>query len=148
MRFLHKKTINIEGGVEERLPYYLTSRCWKTDLLRFPGKLTFWDQKQKRFMWEERKRLKRMIFYVLSGSRKRKLFFSHSKLLLSCIQLFCDPMDCSPPGSSVYGIPPARYWSRLPFPSAEDIPNLKTEPISIALAGGFFTSEPPWKLPQ
>ena len=108
MRFLYKKTINIEGGVEERLPYYLTSRCWKTDLLRFPGKLTFWDQKQKRFMWEEKKRLKRMIFYVLSGSRKRKLFFSHSKLLLSCIQLFCDPMDCSPPGSSVYGIPPAR----------------------------------------
>ena len=23
---------------------------------------------------------------------------------LSCIQLFCDPMDCSPPGSSLHGI--------------------------------------------
>ena len=25
--------------------------------------------------------------------------------LLSCVQLFCDPMDCSPPGSSVHGFP-------------------------------------------
>ena len=28
--------------------------------------------------------------------------------LLSCIGLFCDPMDCSPPGSSVHGISQAR----------------------------------------
>ena len=27
---------------------------------------------------------------------------------LSCSQFFCDPMDCSPPGSSVYGISQAR----------------------------------------
>ena len=117
MRFLYKKTINIEGGVEERSPYYLTSRCWKTDLLRFPGKLTFWAQKQRRCVWEEKKRLKRIVVYVFSGSRKRKLFFRHSKLLLSHIQLFCDPMDCSPPGSSVYGIPPARIleWVAISF---------------------------------
>ena len=29
-------------------------------------------------------------------------------LLFSCDRLFCDPMDCSPPGSSVYGIFQAR----------------------------------------
>ena len=28
--------------------------------------------------------------------------------LLSHVQLFCDPMDCSPPGSSVHGILQAR----------------------------------------
>ena len=28
--------------------------------------------------------------------------------LLSCVQLFCDPMDCSPPGSSVHRISQAR----------------------------------------
>ena len=28
--------------------------------------------------------------------------------LISCVQVFCDPMDCSPPGSSVHGIPQAR----------------------------------------
>ena len=29
---------------------------------------------------------------------------------LSCVQLFCDRMDCSPPGSSVHGI----FLARIP----------------------------------
>ena len=29
----------------------------------------------------------------------------------------CDPMDCSPPGSSVHGFSRQEYWSGLPFPS-------------------------------
>ena len=37
------------------------------------------------------------------------------------------------------------YWSRLPFPSPEDLPNPGIEPLSSALAGGFFTTEPPGK---
>ena len=35
----------------------------------------------------------------------------------------CDPMDCSPPGSSVHGILQARIWSGLPFPSPGDLPD-------------------------
>ena len=31
----------------------------------------------------------------------------HAKLLLSCLTL-CDPMNCSPPGSSVHGDPPGK----------------------------------------
>ena len=38
------------------------------------------------------------------------------KSLQSCPTL-CDPMDCSPPGSSVRGILQARILSRLPCPS-------------------------------
>ena len=31
--------------------------------------------------------------------------------------VFCDPMDCSPPGSSLsMGFPRQEYWSGLPFP--------------------------------
>ena len=37
------------------------------------------------------------------------------------------------------------YWSELPFPSPGDLPNLGIEPASPALAGGFFTAEPPGK---
>ena len=37
------------------------------------------------------------------------------------------------------------YWSGLPFPSPWDLPNPGTEPTSPALAGGFFTTEPPGK---
>ena len=37
--------------------------------------------------------------------------------LLRCVQLFYDPMDCSPPGSSVHGISQARMleWVAIPF---------------------------------
>ena len=62
----------------------------------------------------------------------------------SCPTL-CNPMDCSLPGSSVHGTSQARYWSGLPFPSPGDPPNSVIEPVSLALAGGFFTTEPPGK---
>ena len=37
------------------------------------------------------------------------------------------------------------FWSGVPFPSPGDIPDSGTEPASPALAGGFFTTEPPGK---
>ena len=40
------------------------------------------------------------------------------------------------------GFPRKEYWSGLPFPSSGDLPNPETEPVSPALAGGFFTTEP------
>ena len=38
------------------------------------------------------------------------------------------------------------YWSGLPFPPPGDLPDSRIEPVSPALAGGFFTTEPPGKL--
>ena len=37
------------------------------------------------------------------------------------------------------------YWSGLPFPSPGDRPNPETEPMSPALTGRFFATEPPGK---
>ena len=37
------------------------------------------------------------------------------------------------------------YWSGLPFPIPGDLPNPEIEPTSPALAGKFFTAEPPGK---
>ncbi|KAB0355525.1 hypothetical protein FD755_022033, partial [Muntiacus reevesi] len=37
------------------------------------------------------------------------------------------------------------YWSGLPFPSPWDLPDPGVEPTSSALAGRFFTTEPPGK---
>ena len=37
------------------------------------------------------------------------------------------------------------YWNELPFPSPGDFPDPRIEPLSPALAGGFFTTEPPGK---
>ena len=60
-----------------------------------------------------------------------------------CLTL-CDPTDCSPPGSSVHGISQARILEWVPFPSPGDLPDPGIEP-TYALAGGFFTTEPPRK---
>ena len=34
------------------------------------------------------------------------------------------------------------YWSGLPFPPPGDLPNTEIEPLSPALAFGFFTTAP------
>jgi len=52
-------------------------------------------------------------------------------------------MNCSPSGPSVHGILQEEYWSGLPFPSPGELPDPGIEPVSPALAGRFFTTEPP-----
>ena len=47
---------------------------------------------------------------------------SESVVTQSCPTLF-NPMDCSPPGFSVVDFSRQEYWSVLPFPSPEDIPD-------------------------
>ena len=59
-----------------------------------------------------------------------------------------NPMDCSPPGSSSMGFSRQEYWSGLSLPPPGELSNPETEitsPASPALAGGFFTTEPPRK---
>ena len=43
------------------------------------------------------------------------------------------------------GFPRQELWSMLPFPSPGHLPNLGIKPASPALAGTFFTIEPPGK---
>ena len=39
----------------------------------------------------------------------------------------CNPMDCSPPGSSVHWILQAKIMGWVAFPSPGDLPDLQTE---------------------
>ena len=55
-------------------------------------------------------------------------------------------MVCSPPGYIEFSR--QEYWSGLPFPSSDDLPDSgiePTSPVAPALAGGFFTTELPGK---
>ena len=54
-------------------------------------------------------------------------------------------MDCSPPGFAVYGILQEVYWSELPLPSPEDLPNPGIKPGSPELQADALPSEPPGK---
>ena len=67
--------------------------------------------------------------------------------LQSCPTL-CNPTDCSPPGSSVRGILQARILQWLPCPPPGDLPDPGVEPmfpVSLALAGMFFTTSTTWE---
>ena len=43
------------------------------------------------------------------------------------------------------GVPRQEYWSGVPFPPPGDLPNPRIEPVSPALADGFFITVPPGK---
>ena len=65
----------------------------------------------------------------------------------SCPTL-CDPMDCSPPGSSVHGIFQARIleWVSISYFRGSSDPGMEpTSLVSPALAGRFFNTGPPGK---
>ena len=66
-----------------------------------------------------------------------------------CLTL-CDPVDCSPSDSSVYGIFQARIleWVAISFPGDLPSPGIElTSPESPALTHGFITTEPSRKPP-
>ena len=67
-----------------------------------------------------------------------------SKLLVtqSCLTL-CEPMDCSPPSSSVHGISWARMLKGLLFPSPGDLPVPGIEPGFPALHAVSLLPERP-----
>ena len=58
----------------------------------------------------------------------------------------CNSMDCVAHQAPLsMGFSRHEYWSGLPFLPPEDFPDPGIEPTSPALAGGFFTTEPPGK---
>ena len=91
-------------------------------------------------------------------------FGVHEMLVGQSCPSLCDPMDCSPPGSSIHGISQARilewvaisFWSgnngirETAISSSRDLPDPGIEPsplTSPALAGTFFTASATWEAP-
>ena len=85
----------------------------------------------------------REILYHLSHQRSPWIMNN----VLSCfsrVRLFVTPWTIGPQAP----LSRQKYWSRLPFPSPEDLPYPGIEPVSLmspALADRFFTIRPPGK---
>ena len=62
-------------------------------------------------------------------------------LIVQSCPILCDPMDCSPPGSSVHGI----FQAGIPCPSPGDLPNPGIEPGSPTWQAVSLPTEPPGK---
>ena len=69
-------------------------------------------------------------------------------LLFNCLVLynsFATPRTIAQQAPLSMGFPREEYWSGLPCPSPGDLPDPGIEPMSSALAGAFFATEPPGK---
>ena len=82
---------------------------------------------------------------MLSVLRSKILTQESAEVENLCAKLhlaLCNPRTIAPQASLSMGFSRQEYWSGLPFPSPEDLPDSGTEPVSLAslaLAGGFFT---------
>ena len=65
--------------------------------------------------------------------------------VLSHVQHFATPWTVAHQVPLSIGFPRQEYWSGLPFPPPGHLPAPGIKPASPALAGGFFTTEPPRK---
>ena len=87
----------------------------------------------------------RLLFYYWYSSHwllGEKSFAStkESESVSCSARLFRTPWTIARRSPLSMGFSRQGYWSRLPFPSPEDLPDPGIEPESSALAGGFFTA--------
>ena len=78
--------------------------------------------------------LKQLVYLLPNMSFKNDTwhFYQLSKVTLSCLTL-CDPVDCSPPGSSVHGILQARIqeWVAIPSPGGPPDPGIELRSTAL-----------------
>ena len=67
----------------------------------------------------------------------------HAKWLQSCPAL-CDPIDCSPPGSSVHGILQARILESVAISFSRGSSQPRDQTCVSCMAAGFFTTSTIW----
>ena len=60
------------------------------------------------------------------------------------LTLFVTPWTVAHQAPLSMGLPRQEFWSGLPFPCSENLPNPVIKSVSPALTGGFFTTEPPY----
>ena len=65
--------------------------------------------------------------------------------MLSHVQLFSTPWTVACYGSLSLGFSRQEDWSGLPLTTLGDLPNPGIKPMSPALVGRFFNTEPPAK---
>ena len=72
----------------------------------------------------------------------RALFYIRNQLVHAPLcQTLCNPMETAVHQAPLsMGFSRQAYWSGLPFPTSEDLPDPGIEPVSLVSADGFFTT--------
>ena len=88
-----------------------------------------------------------LILFYLWRPRISQMKWKKVKMLVAqSYPVFCNPIDCSPQGSNIHGIFQARILEWVAISFSRYLPDPGIKPMSLvshALAGGFFTTEPP-----
>ena len=79
-----------------------------------------------------------LLLTVGSEDQDCRLFAASIILCIACVctqscPIFCNPVDCSPPGSPVRGILQARILEWVAMPSPRDLPNPGWNPCLLCL---------------
>ena len=142
----------IEKSLEEQWKALLQRRAWTARQPAWPygehgepGQ-PHWPQEGGRTFFQVQWRAAERFQAVTTGSDgySKEITFVCGGLVAQSCPTLCDPMDCGPPGSSVYGDSP-ECWSGLPCPPPGDFLNPGIEPRSPALQADSLPSEPPVK---
>ena len=89
---------------------------------------------------------KSISFVTLSVFRHITILYAVLYLVVQSCPTVCDPLDCSPPGSSVHGISQARILEQVAMPSFRGSSQLRGQAQISHTAGRFLSSEPLGKL--
>ena len=90
-----------------------------------------------------RKLLSSFLLFIRSYGGKSRLGKKGKVLVTQSCLTLCDPMDCSPPGSSAHGILQARVLEWVTMSFSRGLPEPGIDPRSLALQADSLLSEPP-----
>ena len=89
---------------------------------------------------KQRRQKRTQAFSTARRQRKpHHLNYLRMRWLAPPCRTFCDPMDCSPPGSSVHGILQARILEWVAMPSSRGSSQARDWTQVSCTAGGLFT---------
>ena len=96
--------------------------------------------------WEHRVQMVVSWWEMVLGRRTSSRLGEHvCAQPLSCVQLFCDPLDRSSPDSSVHEIFQARILERVTIPFSKESSQLRDWTCVSCIGRRIITTEPPWK---
>ena len=103
--------------------------------------------KQQKSLFENVKKIEKinkMAKHLKKRRGKTQVTNIRNKVLVAQLcPTLCDPWTVARQAPLSMGFSRHEYHGGSPFPSPGDLPDPEIEPTSPALAGGFFTAEPP-----
>ena len=128
--------------MEKAMAPHSSTLAWKIPWTEDPGGLLSMGSHRVGHDWNDLA----AAAAAAAAAETNKILWSNYVCELCCVQFFLTSWTVAHQVPLSMEFSRQEYWSGLPFPTPGDLPNPGIEstfPASPALAGGFFTTEPP-----